>query len=217
MHHRWLSRALVALVVPATLTVPALVQTADAATRGPGVPSVAAVAKIYPHLAGGTASESTSKVIGPGKNCKPGKPIKGASARFASYMAPLTSTDPTDFQMSGVKPGVFVSAMRFPSARSAVTYLHKSSASTKRCPVPSPAGDGTQVRAKTTRIKFKLGDERWGFKSQVSLSGQTVISDTLFVRAGKYVVYVSTTSMDGTAPSVPRAVQLTRLALKSVR
>lgn len=216
MNRRWLSRALVALVAPAALNVPALVPTASAAA-GPGVPSVTEVAAIYPHLAGGTSSESTSKVIGPGRNCKPGKPVKGASARSASYLAPLTSTDPTDFAMTGAKPGVFVSAMRFRSAKSAIDYLHKSSKSTRTCPVPSPSGDGTTVKAKTTRIRFKLGDERWGYKSQISVSGQTVISDTLFVRDGKYVVYASAFSVDGVAPSVPKAIQLTKLALRSVR
>jgi hypothetical protein len=217
MHRRWLSRALIALVVPATLTAPALVPSATAAAKGPGVPSVSSVAKIYPHFAGGTSSESTSKVIGPGKKCKPGKAIKGASARFASYMAPLTSTDPTDFAMTGAKPGVFVSAMRFRSAKSAIAYLHKSSSSTKKCPVPSPTGDGTKVKATMSKIKFKLGDERWGYKSQVTVNGQTIISDTLFVRDGKFVVYASAMSMDGRAPSVPRAIQLTKVALQAAR
>ena len=216
MHRRWLSRTLIALVVPATLTAPALVTSATAAT-GPGVPSVASVAKIYPHLAGGTSSESTSKVIGPGKSCKAGKPIKGASARTASYLAPLTSTDPTDFAMTGAKPGVFVTAMRFKSAKSAIAYLHKSSSSTKRCPVPSPTGNGTKVKAKMTKIRFKLGDERWGYKSQVTYDGRTMISDMLFVRDGKFVVYASAMSTDGRAPSVPKAIQLTKVALRAAR
>jgi hypothetical protein len=215
MHRRWLNRALVALVVPATLTAPALVPSATAAAKGPGVPSVATVAKIYPHFAGGTSSESTSKVIGPGKKCKPGKAIKGASARSASYMAPFTSTDPTDFAMTGAKPGVFVSAMRFRSAKSAIDYLHKSSSSTKKCPVSTPTG--TKVKAKMTRIKFRLGDERWGYKSQITINGQTIISDMLFVRDGKFVVYASAMSTDGVAPSVPKAIQLTKVALKAAR
>lgn len=217
MHRRRLTRALVALAVPATLAVPALASTAEAAGAGPRVPSVAAVAKIYPHLAGGTSSESVSTVIGPGRNCKPGKPVKGASARSASYSASYTSGDPTAFMMTGAKPGVFVSAMRFRSAKSAIAYLHTSSTSTRKCPVPSPTGDGTKVRAKVTKIKFRLGDERWGYKTQVSTGGRTLISDTLFVRKGRFVVYASAMSTDGVAPSVPKAIQLTKLSLTSVR
>lgn len=218
MHRRRLSRALIALVVPATLASATLVAGAPAATaaQGPGVPSVTVVAKIYPHFAGGTSSESTSKVLGPGKNCKPGKPIKGASARTASYLASLTSQDPTDFAMTGAKPGVFVSAMRFRSAKSAISYLHSSSKSTKKCPVASPSGGGTKVKAKLKRIRFTLGDERWGYQSTMTVSGRTFISDMLFVRDGRYVVYASAMSTDGHAPSVPKAIQLTRSALGAV-
>lgn len=217
MHKRWLSRALIALVVPATLTAPALTSSATAAVKGPGVPTVAQVASVYPHFAGGTSSESTSKVLGPGKRCKPGKPIKRASARTASYSAPVNYEDPTSYLMTGARPGVFVSAMRFPSAKAAVQYLHSSSTSTKKCPVAVPSGDGTKVKAKTKRIKFKLGDERWGYRTTVTYSGQTIISNTLFVRAGRFVVYTSSMSTDGTAPSVPQSIKLTKLALKAAR
>jgi len=215
MHRRWLSRALVALVVPATLTAPALVDSAHAA-KGPGVPTVAAVAAIYPHYAGGTSSEATSKVYGLGRNCKQGSPIKGASARSASYSAPIDYTDPTSFQMTGAKPGVFVSAMKFRSARSAIAYLHASSTSTRKCGT-TPTGSGSAAKPKITKIRFKLGDERWGYRTQVTYSGQTVISDMLFVRAGKYVVYATAMSTDGVAPSVPKAVQVTKVALKAAR
>ena len=215
--HRRLSRALIALAVPAILTTPALVPSATAAPAGPGVPTVTQVASVYPHLAGGTSTESTSKVHGPGRRCRTGKPIKGASARSASYQAPIDATDPTSFQMTGAKPGVFVTAMRFPSARSAIAYLHRSTSSAKKCPATTHGGVGSQVRAKTTRIRFRLGDERWGYQTQVSYGGQTVVSDNLFVRAGNIIVLTGAMSTDGTAPSVPKAVQLTKVALKAAR
>ena len=68
MNRRWLTRALIALAVPA-LTVPALATSATAA-GGAKVPTIDAVATTYPHLAGGTATESPMKVYGPGKKCK---------------------------------------------------------------------------------------------------------------------------------------------------
>lgn len=217
MHRRWLSRALIALVVPATLSAPALTSTATAAPAGPGVPTVPQAATVYPHLAGGTSTESAGKVYGPGKRCKAGKPIKGASARSASYSAPVDYTDPTSFQMTGAEPGVFVTAMRFPSAKSAIAYLHKSTASTKKCPTTTPGGGGAKIKAKITRIKFRLGDERWGYQTRMTYSGQTIISDNLFVRAGKFIVYTSAMSTDGRAPSVPKAIQLTKVSLKAAR
>ncbi|HEY0888253.1 MAG TPA: hypothetical protein VGE38_01405 [Nocardioides sp.] len=217
MPKRWLTRALIALVVPATLAAPALTTSATAAVNGPGVPTVAQVATVYPHFAGGTSSESTSKVLGPGKKCKPGKPIKGASARTASYSAPVNYEDPTSYLMTGARPGVFVSAMRFPTAKAAIKYLHSSSASTKKCPVATPTIDGQKVKAKIKPIRFKLGNERWGYQTTATYSGQTVIGNTLFVRSGKFVVYASAMSMDGTAPSIPQSIQLTKLALSAVR
>lgn len=213
MHRRWLSRALVALAVPAALATPALAPSATAAPAGPGVPTVAQAAAVYPHLTGGTSSESASKVYGPGRNCKPGKAIKGASARSASYQAPIDYTDPASFTMTGARPGLFVTAMRFPSAKSAIAYLHKSTSSTKKCPTTTPTGG--KVKAKITRIRFKLGNERWGYQTTVTYDGQTVISDNLFVRAGRFIVLTSAMSTDGNAPSVPKAVQLTKISLKA--
>ena len=82
MNRRWMSRALIALVVPA-LAVPALASSATAAPTVK-VPTINAAAKVYPHLAGGTATESATKVYGPGKKCGQTKVIKGATGRTAS-------------------------------------------------------------------------------------------------------------------------------------
>ena len=102
MSSRWLSRALIALAVPA-LIVPAVASSATAA-GAVRVPTVTAVAGIYPHLEGGTATESASKVYGPGRKCKPGKPVKGASARSASYSPDYTSGDPDVYVIDGAHP-----------------------------------------------------------------------------------------------------------------
>ncbi|GAA1164432.1 hypothetical protein [Nocardioides aquiterrae] len=222
MHRRWLTRALIALAVPA-LTVPAAASSATAAAY-PDVPSVDAVAKIYDHLDGGTASESTSKVYGPGKNCKPGKAIKGAGARSASYSPDYTSGDPDVYVIDGEHPMVSVTAMRFPNAKAAITYLHGSDKSAKDCGGGGTGGGGggggSHCDSKMTKIKFALGDERWGyqFRSTCRSGGQTSSSvfNTLFVRKGQFVVYATAMSMDETAPSIPKSIDLTELALKSV-
>lgn len=222
MNRRWLTRALIALAVPA-LIVPVASSATAAGTVD--VPSVTAVAGIYPHLEGGTANESTGKVYAPGKKCKPGKAIKGASARTASYSPDYTSGDPSAYVIDGEHPMLSVTAMEFPSTKAAITYLHGYTTSTKDCPGGTPGGGGSgggqpDCTAKMKKLKFALGDERWGYqmRSTCRISGQTTSSvfNTLFVRQGKYVVYASAMSMDASAPSIPKSIDLTALALKSV-
>jgi hypothetical protein len=207
MHRRRLTRALVALAVPA-LTVPALATSATAAATAPAVPSVAAVAKIYPHFDGGSSSESVvSKIRSVGKDCKPGKVIRGAKGRSASYLP----ADPADYAMTGAEPGVFTTAMRFRSARDAVKYLHASATSTENCPTTGSGGD--DVDAKITRIKFRLGDERQGYKIQITQDDTTLIMDSLLVRDGRYIVTAGVMSTDGQAPAVKKAIQLMKVAV----
>lgn len=222
MHRRWLSRALVALVVPATLSAPALVASAQAAPA-PRVPSLAQATAIYPHLAGGTATETSGKVYGIGKNCRPGKPIQGAAQKSVSYAGPANDEDPTSFLPSGAKPGLTVSALRFRSAKSAIAYLHAVPKSTKSCG-GSSGGTGSAGSAGTgctkpsvRRIGFKLGDERQGFQTKLTCSGQALTMDYLFVRKGKVIVYTTAMSFDGVAPAVAPAVALTKVALTTAR
>jgi hypothetical protein len=214
MHRRWLSRALIALVVPATLSAPALVSSAEAATA-PRVPSLAQATAIYPHLSGGTATQSSGKVFGIGKNCKPGRAIKGAAQTSVSYTAPVSYDDPTSFMPSGAKPGLSVSALRFRSAKSAIAYLHAAPKSTQKCGSASTATPG--VKPTVTPIRFKLGDERKGLKMQLTTQGRTLVMDYLFVRKGKVIVYTTAMSFDGVAPAVPPAVALTKVALATAR
>ena len=214
MNRRWLSRALVALVVPATLTAPALVGSAQA-VPAPRVPTLAQATAIYPHLAGGTATQSAGKVVGLGKDCKPGKAIKGAAQTSVTYAAPVDYADPSTFMPSGAKPGLSVSALKFRSAKSAIAYLHAAPKSTKKCGSASTGSLG--VKPKVTPIRFKLGDERKGLKMQITSDGQTLIMDHLFVRKGKVIVYTTAMSFDGVAPAVPPAVALTKVALRTAR
>ena len=118
MHRRMLTRALIALAVPA-LIVPAAATSATAADTAQ-VPTIDAAAEIYAHLEGGTAYESAGKVYGPGKKCKPGKAIKGASSRTASYSPDYTSGDPDVYEITGDTPMVSVTAMKFPSTKAAI-------------------------------------------------------------------------------------------------
>jgi hypothetical protein len=222
MSRRWLSRALIALVIPA-VTVPTLASSATAAATAQ-VPSIAAVAKIYPHLEGGTASESATKVYGPGKKCGQTKVIKKASGRSASYSPDYTSGDPDAFLLTGERPSVYVQAYKFATEKAAIQYLHGYAKYAKKCPVTNPGGGngGGQPDCKSSskKIAFKLGDERWGYqmRSTCDMDGETTSSvmNTLFVRQGRFIVYTGAMSMDATAPSIPKSLSLTKLALKSV-
>ena len=223
MHRRWLTRALIALAVPA-LTVSAATSSATAAAAAQ-VPTVDQVAEIWTHLEGGTAYESTGKVLGPGKKCKPGKAIKGASARSASYSPDYTSGDPDVFEITGETPMLSVTAMKFPSTKSAIAYLHGYDKAYKDCPGGGSGGGGggtggMKCKSSMKKIAFKLGDERWGYqlKATCTISGQptSMVTNSLFVRDGKYVVYTGATSMDATAPSIPKSVEFTKLALTTV-
>ncbi|MBA2954161.1 hypothetical protein GON03_07495 [Nocardioides sp. MAH-18] len=220
MHRRWLSRALIALAVPA-LILPAAATTATAAAPAK-VPTIDAVAGIYPHLAGGIANASSSKVIGPGKKCKPGKAIKGASSTSASYSPDYTTADPSALMPTGATPMVTVTAMKFPNAKAAIAYLHGYQASTKDCPGggggTGGGGGGSLPDCKTSmkKIKFTLGDERWGYQTKADCPETSTVMNMLFARKGKFIVYANAMSMDATAPSIPSSIDLTKLALSTV-
>ena len=186
-----------------------------------GVDTLAEVRVGY-SIDGGPVKE---KVYGPGKKCNTSKVIKGASGRSASYSPDYTSGDPSAYVIDGEHPMLSVTAMEFPSTKAAITYLHGYTTSTKDCPGDTPGGGGSgggqpDCTAKMKKLKFALGDERWGYqmRSTCRISGQTTSSvfNTLFVRQGKYVVYASAMSMDASAPSIPKSIDLTALALKSV-
>ena len=221
MNRRWITQALIALAVPA-LTVTALASSATAATVD--VPTIDAVAKIYPHLDGGTASESAVKVYGPGKKCTT-TVIRGASGTSASYSPDYTSGDPDAYGATGERPMISVQAYEFPTSKAAIAYLHGYAKHTKDCPSGGSGGGGgggghPQCTSKMTKIKFALGDERWGYqmRSTCRIAGQTSSSvfNILFVRKGKFIVYANAMSMDASAPSIPKSIDLTALALKSV-
>ena len=224
MHRRWLTRTLIAFAAPALLA--STFAPAATAARTAQVPTIDQVAAIWTHLDGGTANESTGKVYGPGKKCKAGKPIKGASSRSASYSPDYTSGDPDVFVIDGDHPMVSVSAMRFPSPRAAIAYLHGYDKATKDCPGGQPGGGGgggghhPDCTSSMKKIRFALGDERWGYqmKATCRTSGHTSSSvmNTLFARDGQYVVYANVMSMDASAPSIPKSVALTKKALEVV-
>lgn len=205
---RRLTTALIALAVPA-LTVSALSTPATAAVKGPKVPTVAQVAKIYPHLDGGTSYPSSGKVYGAGKNCKPGKAIKGATMTSASYL----SADPADYAATAEKPMTYVSAIRFKDADDAIAYLHGAK-NTGKCPVKDPS-TGQDVKVKLKKITFKLGDERQGWTVTATMSGQTMVSHSLMVRDGRFVINAGVMAMDGREPAVKKAIKLTALTLKT--
>jgi hypothetical protein len=216
MTHRWLTRALVAVAVPALL-VPAVASSATAATKPPAVPTLAAVTKIYPHLEGGSIDVSREKVRGAGKDCKPGKVVKGAAGQSAVYVPPFDESDDPDTLATSMGEIVFVTAERFPSAKAAHQYLRGGLADTKDCAdVDGPLGPDAKVTFK--KIGAKLGAERWGFQVTWASDETKTIMNAFFVRKGKDVVSVfsAPTGEAATAPSIPKTVALTKLALKTV-
>lgn len=208
MSRRWLSRALVALAVPALL-VPAF-STPAVAARGVAVPSVAKVAKIYPYLAGGSATRSTTKVTRIGKSCKPGKAIKGAKMTSAAY-APA---DPAAATGTAKAPFVFVSAIKFRSAKEATSYLRKSSQATK---CSAAIGGGDDVKVKVKKFKVRLGQQSAGYTVTVRYSGQALTSQSVLVRKGKHIVTAGASAIDGSVPAKKKAISLARLAIKTAR
>lgn len=208
MSRRRLSRALVALAVPALL-VPTLGSPAVAA-KGAGVPSVAKVAKTYPYLAGGSTTKSTTKVTRIGKDCKPGKAIKGAKATTATY----SPADPAAPIGTADAPVVFVSAMTFRSTKDAVAYLRQGSKATT-CSAAIGGGDGVKVKAK--KFKVKLGDQSLGYTATVTYSGQAFTSQSVLVRAGKHIVTAGASAIDGSVPNKKKAISLAALAVKAAR
>ena len=214
--NRLVNRVLIALAVPALL-IPAASATAAGTAQ---VPSIDEVAKIYKHLDGGSAYESTSKVFGPGKKCKPGKAIKGASATSATYNPDYSSGEIPE--ITGKTPMVSVTAMKFPSAKSAIAYLHGYDKSAKDCGAGGDGGGsgggsgGPKCKASMKKIAFKLGDERYGYQFKSKCKDSASVINTLFTRKGQFVVYANVMSMNATAPSIPDSVDLTELALKKV-
>lgn len=212
MTARLISRAVIALAVPA-LTVTALSAPAQAA-KAPQVPSITKVAKIYPHLNGGTVSTGESNPTAPSKKCgKEGKPIKGASGVYASYDA---AYDPAAGYVAptGAAPSVMIQAMKFKNTAAAVKYLH-GTGQTIKCN-GAGSGGGSDIKTKIKRFSFKLGDERWGYTATSKFSdGDVYISQSYLVRDGKYIVSAYVSSSDGKAPSKKLGLKLTKVALKT--
>jgi hypothetical protein len=108
----------------------------------------------------------------------------------------------------------------------AIDYLHGYATYAKDC--PGGAGGGTggggtggmKCTTSTKKIAFKLGDERWGFQTksvcEIGSTTSTSVFNSLFARQGRFIVYTGAMSMDATAPSIPKSVSFTRLALKTV-
>ena len=88
---------------------------------------------------------------------------------------------------------VSVTAMQFPSTKAAIKYLHGSTKSAKHCGGGGGGGGGgTGCDSTMKKIKFSLGDERWGLPVPLHLPQrrrQTSSSvNSLFVRQGKFIV-----------------------------
>lgn len=212
-----LTRALVAVAGPA-LALSLAAAPAEAA-KAPAVPTVAQAASVYPHLAGGTVTTSTEKVESLNKKCKY-KPVRTAKGISADYTAPADPEDPASaYNYTGAKPKVSTRAYKFRTVKDAVHFLHPPKSYLKKCPkghkpgAGGNPGDGMGCKAKISRIKFKLGNERTGYQMRC---GEMVMQYFL-VRAGKDIVASTMLSLDGTAPSKTQSLKFVKLALKVAR
>jgi hypothetical protein len=206
MNSRRLTRVLVALVAPALL-LPAA--TATAAPPAPAVPTLEAVTKIYPHLEGGRMHATRErKVVMPSETCKRGAVVKGASGRGATYVGP---PEPDYGPPTGAEPALTVTAERFPSAKVASRYLHAAVREGADC----PAADDEDLRLR--KIRFGLGDQRWGARATMGPRRYKIRINVLFVRDGKrFVAVTSFATGGGRAPSVSKTIALARLALNTL-
>jgi hypothetical protein len=198
-------RALLALVVPA-LAVTLLPSAASATRPGPGLPKLAAVARIYPHLLGGHATTSPSdEVSGVRDNCDDGKVIEGAVGRTATYSS-------RRFQMSGPgKPSLDVSSMRFGSADRAAQLMHQLRAVFADC---MGMGDLYEV----TEFTAPVGDERLGYLLRFEVGKRTLGMRWMFARDGRYVVLTAASSLSKKkVPALDPFVRFTRLSLRAAR
>lgn len=218
MNRRWLPRALTGLAVPALLVPllagPILAGPASAATRPPAVPTLAQVVAVYPSLKGGDVdvSKDTPRYAGPG--CTDGKKVAGAAGRDATY-TPTFDASAEGYGVTGSSPMVDVTAERFPSAAVAKKYFSAGLAQFKRC--AKKGQDGLKVQH-LSKIRVSLGDQRLGYRATATVAGLgRVRLNFIVVRDGRVVVSVFTISMTRTAPSVPAAVEVTRLALRTAR
>ncbi|WP_243059134.1 hypothetical protein [Nocardioides sp. SR21] len=197
-------RALLALVVPA-LAVTLLPSGVTAAGPGPGLPKLAAVARIYPHLADGQVTRSPADgVSGVRANCEDGKVIEGAVGRSASYS---TKRHPVGTPRN---PSVDTSTMRFGSADRAEMLMNRIGAAFADCLL----GDSS---VRVTEFTAPVGDQRFGYVLRMDIMKRTLIMRWLVARDGRYVVLTGASSMGKKTPALAPFVRFTRLSLRAAR
>lgn len=196
-------------VAAAGLLVPALAPAAHAAPA-PKVPSVAAVAKVYPHFAGGQSFESTiDDVRAPGKKCDQTTKVKGATGTGVSYMTADAAGS------TGAAPGLTLVAYRLPSAAKAKALLASYARQAKKCPGGGVVVPGIKS-SKAKAFKVNIGDMSQGVTVTVTTdSGSTYISNIILVRKGKFIVNTITSAADGKKPAVKKSVKAAQLAVKT--
>jgi hypothetical protein len=207
---RLLTRALVALAVPALLAPAVSAPAVAAPAKGPEVPTVEQVARIYPQLAEATAEVASEKVRALGPNCKEGKPIPGASATSAFYL--VESDDPTQILAA---PMVLVGAFRFRTERQASSYFTGIDEAFTECAVPTDDEEGGP-RITFEKIRFRLGDERVGYVMTSRFMMRKSVTQQLIVRSGKTIVLAGVLGA-GKRWTVKHAVRLTALGLRTAR
>lgn len=197
-------RVLLALVVPA-LAVTLLPSTATAARPGPGpgLPKLAAVARVYPHLADGRVWRvPADEVTGLRRDCEDGKVIEGAVGRAAFFSGKRYPTPR--------RPYVDVTTMRFGSVARAEQLMHRLRAVFVDC-----LSEDSEFRF--TEFKAPVGEERFGYILRMREGRQSFALRWLIARDGRYLVLTGATSFSRLAPTLAPFVRFSRLAVRAAR
>ena len=200
----WIRRTAVALAVPA-LTVTTLGVAPAQAVKAPPTPPIAKVAKIYPHLAGGTAETESYPVQMP-RGCTEGTTVKGAKA-VSTFYAPADASG----GLGPSTPVVQASAARFPNVKSAKKYFRAGTKMIAECQGEGLGEGPVDVRMK--KIPFKAGEQSWARTLTVTSDYGTSVMHGLLARKGKTITIAVAVSTDKASPK-KKAVKFAKLVFK---
>ena len=193
-----LARVAVA-VTTAALVVPT--GPAQAAPKAPDLPRLPAVAKIYPHVAGGEREVHADYVTIEGRTCGASTVEEDVAGMIAEYSAaePAAPTRST--------PMVILRAMRFAEVKRAKLFTTRLERFYRRC--------GREYgETRNVRIPVDLGQSSWGRSLSLRSGNGREHGNVVAARTGKRVVVAMTIS-EGARPPAPRkTVRLADLAFR---
>lgn len=184
----------------------ALVPASAHAARTPEIPAIKAVAKTYPHVAGGERLITGSDVEIFGRTCAADPvPVPRAAGIQADYFG-KDYVEPTRRT-----PQVSLRAIRFPSAKKAKLFAARYHRWARTC---------LRAEGETRNVRFEvdLGDAGWGRSIRLRPGGGDAFdANVILVRERTLVVTTITGSQSGRLPRPAKAVRLADLTLRTAR